>query len=237
MLRLAIAALLPLGTIGTHDAAGAPTNGQSFFQGDHVLGLLSLQISYEYLLSQTVFAGFPDTASVAFYALPSVEPENGIWMAAHERGYLVVLARAKRNLWLWTGFGKFEGGEGLEVSGKIKAVHDAKLCEFREATLSKQLGRRVEMAWHRALFSINGGIRNSGLDGVTLIFRAYSSDRGRVSWDAWSPKPNSLAARMEKVALGLAHFSENGTTADLERALLALEKYQPDVSNSRPEPK
>lgn len=237
MLRLAIAVLFLMGLTGVHGADGAQSNEGPFYQGDHVLGLPSFQIRYEYILSQTVFAGFPDTASVAFYALPSFEPESGIWMTAHESGYLVVLARAKTNLWHWTELGKAEGGDSLEVSGKIKAVRDAKLCEFREATLSKQLGQRVERAWHRALFGISGGARNSGLDGVTLIFRAHSADKGRVSWDAWSPEPNSLAARMQKVALGLSHFGANGTTADLEMALIDLEKYQSNASNPRPEPK
>lgn len=224
MLRLAITVFFLMGAGRVQGAGdGNQNNVRPFYQGDHILGLPSFQIRYEYLLSQTVFAGFPDTASVAFYELPSFEPERGVWMTAHESGYLVVLARAKTNLRHWSQLAKFEGGDSLEVSSKIQAVRDAKLCEFREATLSKQLGQRVEKAWHRALLGIAGSARNPGLDGVTLIFRAHTADNGRVSWDAWSPKPNSLAARMQKVALALAHFCENGTTTDLEIALIDLE--------------
>ncbi len=200
MLRLAIAVSLFLCRVGVNGAEGISTNDRSFYRNDHVLSLSSIQIRYEYLLSQTVFAGFPESASIAFYALPSFEPESGIWMTADGSGYLVVHARAKTNLWYWTKLASFEGGDSLEISGRIKAVRDSKLCVFRERTLSKQLGRRVEMAWHRALFGIRGGAKNLGLDGTTLIFRAYSADKGRVSWDAWTVRSDSLALRLQKWA-------------------------------------
>jgi hypothetical protein len=42
-----------------------------------------------------VFAGFPDSASLSFYELPSFGPERGVWMHPQGKGYLVVLLGLK----------------------------------------------------------------------------------------------------------------------------------------------
>lgn len=204
---------------------GVKGAAQAFYQSDHAIGIPAHQIRYEYLLSQTVFAGFPATASVTFYELPSFEPENGVWMNADKNGYIVVLAHAQTNLWHWAQFG-LEEGVSSEVSGKIDSAREKKLFRLKEGVLSRELGKRVEKAWHSALRGITGGPRNPGVDGITLIFRAYSADSGLVSWDAWNPLPGSLAARMQRVARSLGVFCEVGTTAELEAALLDLEKNQ-----------
>lgn len=86
--------------------ADVPPGKTEFYHRDHAFGFSAIQLRYEYLLSETVFAGFPDTASVAFFEIPSFGPESGVWMHPHESGYLVVLARSKLNLWEWAGLGK-----------------------------------------------------------------------------------------------------------------------------------
>lgn len=220
MLRLAMTfALLPLCSV----FAGGTAEHMGFFQRDHAFGLSDVQLRYEHLLSETVFAGFPDSASLSFYELPSFTPERGVWMHPHGEGYLVVYARAQVSVWEWAGFGRPEGS-GLEVATKVQAIREAKLIEFRERELPKALGKRIESAWHRAVFRIKGGEKTSGLDGVTYVFRAHSKERGRVSWDVWSPASKSLATRLSAVALGLGQFCESGSTQALETAVKELEK-------------
>lgn len=195
-----------------------------FYHRDHAFGFSAIQLRYEYLLSETVFAGFPDTASVAFFEIPSFGPEGGVWMYPHESGYLVVLARSKLNLWEWAGLGKSGEEETLEVSEKIKAIRRAKLTGLQVRELPMAIGKKVESTWHRAVFGIRGGETRSGLDGVNFVFRAYSKENGRASWDAWSPSPESLADRLVAVALALGKFCESGSTQPLETAVTDLEK-------------
>lgn len=203
-------------------------NAAMFFQRDHAFGLSALQLRYEYLLSETVFAGFPGTASLAYYEIPSSAPERGVWMHADEDDYIVVFARSKSNLWQWAEFGSVGETKHLDVASTIKAVQEANLVEFQERKLSTSIGKRTEAAWHRAVFGIKGSEKQSGLDGSSFVFRAYSKENGRASWDAWSPPPDSLADRLSALAVALGRFCEDGSMQDLEAALNDLEK-----SNSR----
>jgi hypothetical protein len=119
------------------------------------------------------------------------------------------------------------------VAAKIKAIREAKLIEFRERELPEVFGKRIETAWHRAVFGIKGSEKKVGLDGVTYVFRAHSKECGRVSWNAWSPPPKSLAVRLSAVALALAQFCESGSTQTLESAVKELEggKNMPDFKS------
>lgn len=215
----AVVVALPLSLQAT-----APTSMSLFYHRDHAFGLSAPQLRYEYLLSETVFAGFPDTASLAFFELPSSGPERGVWMHPHGSGYLVVFARAKSNLWQWAGQEKLGDGECLDLSDKIKVIERAKLIEFEQRELPAAIGQKVESAWHRAVFGIKGGEKRSGLDGATFVFRAFSKENGRASWDAWSPPPKSLADRLSTVALALGQYCESGSTQAVETALSELEQ-------------
>ena len=202
------------------------TEARQFYRNDHVFGLQTSQIRYEYLLSQTVFTGFPRDASLAFYELPASGPERGVWMHSKGNDYIVVLAQAKTNLWQWAGLGKLGDSDRLDILTVIKAVREAKLWEIKESELPKYLGERVEKAWHGALSHAKGGENRSGLDGASLVFRAYSAANGGVSWDAWTPAPTSVAGRLQMVALALGRYCEDRSTVGLEAALDDLQRAE-----------
>lgn len=65
------------------------------------------------------------------------------------------------------------------------------------------------------------------MDGTSSIFRAYSKERGQVSWDAWSPQSKSLGDRLSAVALALGQFCKTGSKIELEAALIELDKTNP----------
>ena len=144
-------------------------------------------------------------------------------MHPHGTGYLVVFARSETNLWQWGGFGTPETNENVDVAAKIRAVEQAQLINCLQRELPADLGKKTEEIWHRAVFGIRGGDKPLELDGVTLVFRAYTKEKGRASWDARNPLPNSLADRLHRIAVALSRYCTDGSTKELE---VALEEVQ-----------
>lgn len=175
---------------------------------ERLYGAYIFDIRTDLILSNTVFASFPNHAEVVFYALPTFQSEYGFWLNGSGDNFLLVVS--KSSICISSDFSKDTNKiESLDVSSEINDILGRNVLYYKEVNIPYDIGSRIKKMWHKVIFNAKPSGRGFILDGTNYIYRATNSERQTVTIEATSPHPNTLASYLNDLAFDLCEYTIN----------------------------